>query len=179
MNIFYIHTDPKICAQQHNNTHSNKMCTEYAQLMSTAHRVLDGEKRIGLTQSGRRQQQWFFNDKHKDDLIYKASHVNHPSNVWTRHSHSNYNWLYEMWCHLLDEYTYRYGKIHGCSKLKDILKECPKNIRQGEFTQPTPAMPDEFIVKDSVESYRMYYNKAKSHIGQWKNRSVPEWYTGV
>ena len=146
--------------------------------MSTAHRVLDGEMRIGLTESGRRQKQWFFNND-KDSLIYKASHVNHPSNIWVRQSDSNYKWLYEMWCHLLDEYTYRYGRIHGCTKLKEILRNCPKNIPIGEFTQPTPAMPEEFIRKDSVESYRLYYNKAKSHIGQWKNRSVPNWYTGV
>ena len=42
MNIFYLHKDPKICAEQHLDKHVVKMLIEYAQLMSTAHRMLDG-----------------------------------------------------------------------------------------------------------------------------------------
>ena len=42
MNIFYLHNDPKICAEMHNDKHCIKMILEYAQLLSTAHRVLDG-----------------------------------------------------------------------------------------------------------------------------------------
>ena len=43
MNIFYLNNDPKVCAQMHNDSHCSKMIIEYAQLMSTAHRYLDGE----------------------------------------------------------------------------------------------------------------------------------------
>ena len=43
MNVFYLHRDPNICAQMHCDKHVVKMCIEYAQLMSTAHRVIDGE----------------------------------------------------------------------------------------------------------------------------------------
>ena len=179
MNIFYIHPDAKTCATQHNDAHVRKMCIEYAQLMSTAHRVLDGNEIIGSSPSGRRQRQWHFSDIDKNELVYKASHVNHPSNVWARHSHSNYQWLYQLWVALLDEYTHRYEKIHACSKLRNVLKNSPTNIRIGGFTQPTPAMPDEFIFQDSVKSYRMYYNKSKAHIAKWKNRPIPDWFSGV
>ena len=44
MNIFYLDKDPKVCAEMHLDKHSSKMMVEYAQLMSTAHRVLDGKE---------------------------------------------------------------------------------------------------------------------------------------
>ena len=43
MNIFYLHEDPIQNAKWHVDKHVVKMVTEYAQLLSTAHRVLDGE----------------------------------------------------------------------------------------------------------------------------------------
>ena len=42
MNVFYLHEDPKICATMHADKHVVKMIVEYGQMMSTAHRVLDG-----------------------------------------------------------------------------------------------------------------------------------------
>ena len=46
MNIFYLDKDPKTCAQYHCDKHVVKMILEYAQLLSTAHRVLDGNNII-------------------------------------------------------------------------------------------------------------------------------------
>ena len=43
MNIFYLSEDQKNCAEMHNDKHCVKMIVEYAQLLSTAHRVLDEE----------------------------------------------------------------------------------------------------------------------------------------
>ena len=54
MNIFYLDKDPKTCAEQHLDKHVVKMLIEYAQLMSTAHRVLDGVKYIGKSKTGRK-----------------------------------------------------------------------------------------------------------------------------
>ena len=53
MNIFYLHEDPKTCAEQHLDKHVVKMLIEYAQLMSTAHRMLDGVMYQGKTKAGR------------------------------------------------------------------------------------------------------------------------------
>ena len=53
MNIFYLDHDPKICAEMHLDKHSSKMMVEYAQLMSTAHRVLDGKEVTRLNKIGR------------------------------------------------------------------------------------------------------------------------------
>ena len=43
MNIFYLHEDPIQNIKWHVDKHVVKMATEYAQLLSTAHRFLDGE----------------------------------------------------------------------------------------------------------------------------------------
>ena len=53
MNIFYLHEDPKVCDEQHLDKHVVKMLIEYAQLMSTAHRMLDGVMYQGKTKAGR------------------------------------------------------------------------------------------------------------------------------
>ena len=42
MNIFYLHEDPIQNIKWHVDKHVVKMATEYAQLLSTAHRFLDG-----------------------------------------------------------------------------------------------------------------------------------------
>ena len=43
MNIFYLDRDPKIAAQMMCDKHVVKMILESAQILSTAHRVLDGD----------------------------------------------------------------------------------------------------------------------------------------
>ena len=158
MNVFYLDHNPTTCAKYHNDKHCVKMILEYAQLMSTAHRILDGDD--------------------INPVIYKATHKNHPSAIWARTNGCNYEWLYELFVDLSDEYTYRYGKQHlSYTKLVDVLATAPRNIPVGLFTTPTPAMPDHCKIKnDSLASYRKYYIEEKSHLATWKNREVPEWY---
>ena len=105
MNIFYLSAYPDQCAEMHCDKHVCKMIIEYAQIMSTAHRVLDGEEYYGRTKNGRRIKRWKMNSN-LEDILYKASHVNHPSNQWVRASISNYTWLYEMWECLCNNSTY-------------------------------------------------------------------------
>ena len=59
MNIFLLHENPTICAEMHCDKHVVKMVIEYAQLMSTAHRVLDGDMYESKTAAGRRIKRWF------------------------------------------------------------------------------------------------------------------------
>ena len=44
MNIFFLDKDPRECARQHCDKHVVKMVIETAQLLSTAHRLLDGKQ---------------------------------------------------------------------------------------------------------------------------------------
>ena len=163
----------------HNDKHVVKMILEYAQLLSTAHRVLDGVELIGLSDSGRKKKFWTLGDS-RDYTLYKATHINHPSAVWVRQSAQNYMWLAEMLEVLCGEYTYRYGKVHKVERdgLMQLLKnEFPKNLPIAPFTEPTPAMPDDVKVSgDSIKSYRNYYINNKAHLANWKKRTTPEWY---
>jgi hypothetical protein len=179
VNIFYLAHDVRKCAEMHNDKHVVKMILEYAQLLSTAHRVLDGVELIGLSDSGRKKKFWTLGDS-RDYTLYKATHINHPSAVWVRQSAQNYMWLAEMLEVLCGEYTYRYGKVHKVERdgLMQLLKnEFPKNLPIAPFTEPTPAMPDDVKVSgDSIKSYRNYYINNKAHLANWKKRQVPEWF---
>lgn len=154
MNIFYLDENPKICAEYMVDKHIVKMCLEIAQLLSTAHRLAGSVS---------------------DDL-YKATHINHPCSKWTRASINNYSWLYEHFIALLDEYTFRYNKVHACSKLLSSLSKTPEKIPQIGFTLPRTAMDATFIISnDPIINYRNYYQYGKSHIHKWTKRDVPCW----
>ena len=96
MNIFYLDDDPIQCAKWHVDKHIVKMITEYCQLLSTAHRILDGQMYHGKTKNGRNIKRWMLPD-YRENVLFKASHVNHPSNVWARESLSNYMMLFKLY----------------------------------------------------------------------------------
>ena len=186
MNIFYLSNNVIECAQFHNDKHLIKQIIEYAQLLSTAHRVLDGNESTQKSFTGRNVKRWTLPDN-RETLLYTATHINHPSAVWSRQSDSNYKWLASLMRELCKEYTYRYGKVHKCESdgLMEMLNNIiPHNILSGSFTEPTPAMPDECIVPyDSISSYRKYYINNKRHLASWKgkinSREIPEWYVDI
>ena len=179
MNIFYLHEDPIQNAKWHIDKHIVKMPIEYAQLMSTAHRYLDGEFYYGKTANGRKIQRWRMNSN-LEHVLYKASHVKHPSGIWVRHSKQNYMWLYEMWTELNTEFMYRYNKDvphESYRKLNDALKEPPNNMYDLGFCEPYQAMFDD--VKNpnsSIRAYHDYYIKYKQHLAKWTKRGMPYWY---
>ena len=157
MNIFYLSDYPHLCAEYHCDKHVVKMILEIAQMLSTAHHELDGEKAI----LG----------------IYKSTHKNHPSNVWVRESYGNYHYTWSLLYYLLKEYSKRYGKIHATHRLLDPLSVRPKNIDGTPVhTEPPQCMPDEYKVEgDSIQAYRNYYLGEK-HFAQWKYTPTPNWW---
>jgi hypothetical protein len=182
MNIFYLNTDPVECAKSHVDKHSIKMILEYCQLLSTAHRVIDGKETIEKSKTGRNVKRWIL-ESELNAVLYSATHVNHPSAVWCRHSLPNYQWLHTLLVELCREYTYRYGKVHKCEAvgLVKALGTPPVNIPNKPFTQVTPAMPDHCKVPgDSIQSYRNYYVMEKSRMWSWKgkinSRTEPNWF---
>ena len=158
MNIFYLDPNPRTAAQWQCDRHVVKMILESAQMLSTAHRELDG-------------------DSWADEVgLYKRTHKNHPSTVWARSSKPQYDWLYEHFYHLCDEYRYRYGKEHlSWQKFGDVLDYAPPSILHTKFEDPPQCMPDEYKVDgDSVAGYRKYYKLDKAS-NDWfcYNRSRP------
>jgi len=188
MNIFYLDYDPVKSAEYHLDKHVVKMIIEYAQLLSTTHRLLDGaqfvEKKYvngSLPARYRSLKRWMLDDE-RENILYKATHINHPSAVWTRSHAMNYNYLYKLFCAVCDEYTYRYGKIHMTdTKLRNILRKEPDNIYFDNKTKiwlgPTPAMPDECKIDgDYLASYRKYYIDKKVSMAKWTKRQPPQWF---
>lgn len=161
----------------HVDKHCVKMILEYAQLLSTAHRVLDGTQHNTLSKTGRKRTAYVLSDS-RDTALYSATHINHPSAVWVRQSRDNYAWLVKLLENLCKEYTYRYGKVHKveASGLLDKLRFMPLAIATQKFTEPTPAMPDHYKVPgDSITSYKNYYLGDKTRMFKWKNRTPPTW----
>ena len=158
MNIFYLDRNPIVAAQMMCDKHVIKMILESAQMLSTAHRVLDG-------------------DEHADNVgMYKMTHKNHPSTIWVRTNSSNYEWLWDHMNALMKEYTRRYDKHHATERLIYYLWEFPRNISYGEFTDPPQCMPDYCKNDDTVDAYRSYYINEKASFAKWKNVKIPEWF---
>ena len=150
MNIFYIHASPIISAKAMSDKHVVKMILESAQLLSTAHHKLGSPIASNL---------------------YKPTHVNHPSTVWVRESVKHYEWLYQHFIALCDEYTNRYHKVHATyTKLNEFLKISPIALQNNGFTEPPCAMPDVYKVKSSMLSYRKYYESEKFFNEQDRTR---------
>ena len=151
------------------------MPIEYAQLLSTAHRVLDGTEYIGTTKTGRKAKRWRLEDD-RENVLYKASHIKHPDGIWVRQSSGNYMKLFFLYMATLAEFKYRYGKIHGASKPSFWLQRPPLNITQGGITELPQCMPDYCKTDNVISAYKNYYINEKKDFATWKNRKVPEWY---
>lgn len=160
MNIFYLDNNPSVAAQAMTDKHVVKMILESAQLLCTAHRVLDGEPVIQRSVNGRRLTR--YSHPTLDDVLYKSTHINHPSGVWVRESKANYLWLYEHFLTLCSEYTNRYNRTHATyERLGILLRATPLSLTSAPFTPIKLAMPKPYHLPDPVESYRVYYEAEK------------------
>lgn len=173
MNIFYLDKSPELSAQFHNDKHVVKMIIEYAQLLSTAHRVLDGKMYFEKSKNNRNIKRYLL--KNNEGILYKATHTNHPSAIWVRQSSKHYEFLLQMFISLCNEYTLRYNKVHKTSTLIEALSLFPKNLNDNGFIEPPLAMPDYCKLDDAVQSYRNYYLKEKNNFLNYTNTTVPYW----
>ena len=180
MNVFVLDDCPKKAAKMQCDKHIVKMPLESAQMLSTAHRLLDGKVVSRMSNSGKRTlKHWQLSDS-REDILYKAAHVKHPCTIWTTESSANYRWHYEHFIALCEEYTYRYGKVHKSQEqLAEVLKVAPKNIRGYEMTPFKLAMGSnpECMLDSVIDSYKAYYrSKAKNFVMKWTKRPTPTWF---
>lgn len=190
MNIFVLSQDPFEAARQHCDKHVVKMVLEYAQLLSTAHRVLDGAPQTIQLENGKTITRLLLEGEGvsfdpvggltiSNQRVYKETHINHPCAKWVRETSGNYEWLYQLLVHTLNEYSVRYKRRHSiCEMVNTQLKVAPRNIKQGLRTQFVQAMPDEHKSEDPVEAYRRFYVKEKARFARWtKPGTPPNWFT--
>ena len=168
MNIFYTDPNPLIAADQHCTIHNRKMIIEYAQLLSTAHHLLDDDQAI--------------------EGIYKITHKNHPSAVWCRSGQYQYEWVLDCAMQLCKLYTQHTGKVHKTQATLEKLRTLPKNLPLIEWTDPPLAAPDKFKMQmilglDICKAYQAYLLEK---FDEWRTRTdsrpmiaewwiVPEW----
>jgi hypothetical protein len=188
MNIFYLDHDPVVAAKWMVDKHVVKMILESAQLLSTAHRVLDGTEKVvqryvagSFPARYRNVKQWVLEDG-RDNVIYQATHINHPSAVWIRESVLNYAWLVDHMYALMQEYSYRYStdtiqKTHKCSgEIFYQLSSPPKNLSNFPMTPIPSCMDEQYRVSDDpVDNYRNYYKFGKADLHKWTKRDRPFW----
>ena len=74
---------------------------------------------------------------------------------------------------LMQEYTYRYGKIHASERLNMGLSGCPQNMPDVDFTDPPQCMPDYCKGENTVLAYQNYYILEKSGFAKWTKRPEP------
>jgi len=184
MNIFALSPVPEIAAKWHCDKHVVKMIVESGQMLSTAHRMLDGTETRRRSASGKTMSKyWQLNDK-REDVLYKAVHMGHPCTVWTMQSHKNYKWHYLLFEKLCKEYTYRYNKIHATeTKLLDSLKALPKNITKRAMDAWPLAMgsnPECMNSADPIDSYQKFYQTKQTRFSMvWTKRNTPHWFKSL
>lgn len=152
MNLFYLSSDPVQAARYHCDQHVRKMLIEYAQMMSTAHRVLDGD----------------------DDRFYKKTHANHPTSVWVRSSRMSYFYTYNIWAECAAIYRESAGRDHATwSKLSNLLLLPPMKIPDGPAGPPPQCMDECFKQDDTVLAYQAMYRDDKSRFATFKYNGTP------
>lgn len=167
MNIFTTSKCPVESAISLCDTLCTKMVLESAQLLCTAHYVLDGIQKP-----------------------YKPTHINHPCSIFTRTSKANYMWLYEHFRALCEEYEYRTGKVHKTSELLETLSVPPVNAPDKDLSIDFLCIPDEYKqTLDIHRNYQLYLisklkgwavrtDKRQIHVS-WTNRNPPKWWIEV
>lgn len=189
MNIFYVDESPKQIAKALIDKHIVKMPLETAQMLSTAHRLLDGVKTVVPLANGRRTKTFYvlpgetlnstsgtYSEIYGEAKCYSVAHANHPSTVWTMKSKQNYDWHYALFTEMLTEYSKRYGKRHSCERLVNFLSRAPSNIASCCFQPPPLAMPEQYKGDNAIESYRSFYAGEKWKFAKWRHGVMPRWF---
>lgn len=180
MNIFVVHESAYESAKNLCDKHVVKMIVESAQMLSTAHRVLDGTPCVRYSKNSRKLAYWYMEDLSKETMLCKPTMVNHPCTKWVMETDANYKWLANHGIGLCLEYTARYNKVHSMEYMfNDTLSVPPTNINwNGKLTPFAQAMPEKYKQSDAIQAYRTYYIYEKSRFAKWnKSTPAPDWYT--
>jgi hypothetical protein len=67
-------------------------------------------------------------------------------------------------------------------KLDGFLQQLPKNLTEGQWRAPPPAMsqfPQCIVEGNSLKSYHNFYIADKARFAKWTDRDIPTWYTDL
>jgi len=160
MNRFIIEDTPQKIAKSLCDQHVVKMPLEEAQMLCTA--------------------LWHHAPEYAEEHnLYKPVHQKHPCTLWAMHSRNNFIFAYILYCFMLKEYMYRYGKNHGASKHRYNIREGAKFIPELGITKHPQCFSghdelktDEFF---PIKAYRNFYRVDKLKFARYKYTDKPQW----
>ena len=156
MNIFITHPDPDVSARVLPDKHVVKMPLESCQMLAIIY------------------SKWYYDwgQLHKKDgtayFTEKGGFRGHPSTVWAAKNIYNTAWLLAHGISLVEEYTHRYGKVHGCESTlleaqKIFEKKTDSCITCYNRAQDFPrAMPEEWKFDNTIDTITAYKRYIKS-----------------
>lgn len=200
MNIFILDKDPVQAAQLQCDKHVVKMVVESAQMLSTAHRLLDGQETRKPSKSGKTMRKYYDlylgqDDLEMETLLMANVHEKHPCTIWSMINTANYDWHWQHLNALCKEYTYRYAtekepyKMHSVERINPtigisllgMLRTHPRNLPKSNHMTPFPlamkSNPECMFEGDPVRSYQAFYQTKQERFKMaWTKRSIPEWF---
>jgi hypothetical protein len=145
MNIFVTSPCPKESAIVLPDRHVNKMSLETCQMLSIVASEKWGHGYGTLPKTD--------GTPYKTD---KGAFRNHPCTRWAAETIDNAYWLIKWGMNLCDEYTLRYNKTHSCyNTLLQAYYLFPKG-KIDKVTSFARAMPDEYKLDDSIDTFTAY-----------------------
>jgi len=161
MNRFILYHHPTDIAESLCDQHVVKMPLEEAQMLCTAlwHHAPEYAEKQGL---------------------YKPVHQKHPCTLWAMETDENFRFAWRLYDAMLDEYTHRYGKKHGCAKHYTALHTGIQYIPWGVRTPHPQCFSGHDDLKTDedypIKAYRAFYQRDKMDFARWtKNRAMPKW----
>lgn len=221
MNIFVVNEDPVKAAQELCDAHVVKMPTECVQILSTAHEYqryvkinVRVRKMLTLSPTAPNRAKVLSDCnvqierlKGYPDMpfkpVSKPEYKQHPIVEWVQADPINFHWFLVHAQALFDEYTFRFGKVHGSyapfkrarsikyTSFAWVFKSKRQSLvsrKKAEYADAYSrmkcclAMPDEFRgkrtgMRSAVEAYRRFYIGDKVTFARWSNgRPPPAWW---
>lgn len=145
MNIFVVDICPEKSAKQLPDKLTVKMPVEACQMLSIVASEKWGHGYGTLPKTD--------GTPYKTD---KGAFRNHPCTRWAAETIDNAYWLIKWGMNLCDEYTLRYNKTHSCyNTLLQAYYLFPKG-KIDKVTSFARAMPDEYKLDDSIDTFTAY-----------------------
>ena len=123
--------------------------------------------------------------QHGFDGGYAKAYEHHAMTKWVAKSKPHYEWVWDHALELAHEHERRFGTQHASTALLPTLCVAMHTVMPDNgWRNPPRCMPKEYKVPFDtwngevpchVESYRRYYEAAKTHLHKWTNREMPSW----
>jgi hypothetical protein len=137
------------------------MILDCAQLLSSAHIMLDG-RRVA---------------ERRVPVVERPTFINHPCARWVREARANYIWTGILMGALAEQFELRFGKPNALADYAaKYLANWPYNIDLREQTEFACVVPVEYERRTVVDSYRTYYFEERQDQAVWTVVGAPDWW---